>query len=497
MMEVVDVRRILALAMCLMLIPAALAEVYVTEYWGAGEGRDYDLLITGDGMPLTPDGIYRYIFSLTPEGTPEAERVYGATLCDAGIEYDPQTAEEALYSSDMGRMALMDAQGRLLTDFMYENLLYFGGYLVFTLPGDDRLTGAMDLSGNVIVEPEYAGLRPLRDGRWLAAKPVRASATEAFFASLKGEYMDQTGYALFLIGAGGDERSLDLHTGDCWFDVDGTGVCRVNDVWEYGDQSVFIDSNGEVLFGRSFLSAEPFSGDYAVVETETGYGIIDRSGQFVVPALYDYIQSNPDTPFIATDASRIAVYDPENCVPRMDEDLAPAQDVSASPVSPELFLVRADKKRWLYRADGERLTALPDESYIWNYNRCDRAVSRLVLEGGDWPNDVARIIDLNGHAVSGDYPQINPVYWQDGHGRYIACRYDTYLDSNGESTPDWNSYRYGLLDENGQVLLPFVYDGLNALDFDRYWAVQGDKRGMIDGAGKWYYAISDYETLMD
>ena len=62
---------------------------------------------------------------------------------------------------------------------------------------------------------------------------------------------------------------------------------------------------------------------------------------------------------------------------------------------------------------------------------------------------------------------------------------------------EWNSYRYGLIDDDGKQLLPQVYDGLRVLSFDRFWAVQGDVRGMIDAEGKWYCTFSEYEALMD
>ena len=62
---------------------------------------------------------------------------------------------------------------------------------------------------------------------------------------------------------------------------------------------------------------------------------------------------------------------------------------------------------------------------------------------------------------------------------------------------DFSTYRYGLIDEDGETLLPMIYDDLRALSFDRYWAVMGDVSGMIDTTGKWYYTVSDYDTLMD
>ena len=87
--------------------------------------------------------------------------------------------------------------------------------------------------------------------------------------------------------------------------------------------------------------------------------------------------------------------------------------------------------------------------------------------------------------------------WQDGRGRIITGDYRILTDGDANQTVDWTSYRYGLIDDDGNALLPQVYDELRALSFDRFWAVQRDRRGMIDSTGKWYYYVSDYGDLMD
>ena len=47
------------------------------------------------------------------------------------------------------------------------------------------------------------------------------------------------------------------------------------------------------------------------------------------------------------------------------------------------------------------------------------------------------------------------------------------------------------------MLLDAVYDSIEVLSEDRFWVTQGGRAGMIDLDGRWYYAISDYEELMD
>ena len=153
-------KRILALALCLMVLcPAALAETFSVYMYGMGEGPDYCMLIRDDGTPLTPAGAYNNIYAITPDDTPEAEKLYGAISNEVGIAYTPEKAEELRYNFVDSSMALMNARGELLTGFDYSVLDYANGYVLFTLPGEEHLTGAMDARGHVLMEAEYAALR--------------------------------------------------------------------------------------------------------------------------------------------------------------------------------------------------------------------------------------------------------------------------------------------------------------------------------------------------
>ncbi len=480
-------RKILASALCLlMLCASALAETYTVDVYGSEESPAYAILLSDDGTLLTPIHTCSSIYQLTPRGTPDAEKLFSVTPVNVDIAYTPELAEELLYDMDSIHVALMNGDGRLLTGFDYDGLDYVNGAVIFTLPDDARHCGAMDAAGNVIVEPVYAALRPLRDGAWLALTFPEAF-TDPYDALCGAAYID----------AAGNVRDLGLHTRDRYLDVDARGVAVLGNVEEYDGKTVFIGPDGDELFDRQFQYADTFIGNYAVVEDNDRYGVIDATGKTVLPLEYDYINREPGKPIIALRGSYYAAYDPEDFALLVEEDLSPEESVSAVAITPELLGISAGDRSWVRAIDGEVLSETPEDKSVWMYGVTGENVTRLVQEDKAWPGGMARLIDLYGNPVSGDYRMILGGTWQDGRGRFITGDYRILTDADGNETVDWTSYRYGLIDDDGNALLPQIYDELRALSFDRFWAVQGDQSGMIDAAGKWYFAVSDYVSLMD
>lgn len=491
-------KRTLALMLCLLLMGyAALADTYPVDCYGAEESLDFGLLLRDDGTPLIPAETYGSIYEITPEGMPDEEKLFSVTPLTPDLEYTPELAEEILYDVGYTRVALLDGSGRQLTGFDYDWLDYTNGYVVFTLPGETPAVGNMDTTGRVVIEPDYAMVKAVGEGRWLAMlNPTDDSAIRRIETG-DGDYYEETVYPLAIIESDGSVRELGLHSADRYFNMGADGVSVFWSVEEYGGQSVYLDPNGEVLFGRGFQYADPFAGDFAVVEENDRYGVIDRTGAYVVRPEYDYIDATAGKPTIARRGAAFAAYDPDTMALLTEMDFAPATDVEVVAVARDLLGVTVDGQTRLYNGSGELLMEVPGDVTVQLYGYTGEGITRLVAETGDWPDDVYRLIDLQGNPVSSDYRMINQGSWQDGHGRFITGDFEIYEDSEGSHLIDWSSYRYGLIDEDGAALLEPIYDELRVLSFDRYWAVAGDRSGLIDALGNWYYTVSSYEALMD
>lgn len=487
-------KRFLALALCLLLAcPAAMAEVFPVSYYGAEESEGYALLLADDGTVLTPPQVYGNIYRLTPEGTPTEQRRYAAEPITPNADIgdsDPCDLDYKAYN----RVALMGPDGALLTGFDYWSLQWSNGMCRVSVPiASEACTGAIDPDGRLVVEPKYMDVEYMGDGRWLAiAYPTDEALPE------DGGLMV---YPLVLLDENGVESDLAIHTTSPYLPADTGSLCPVESVQEFGGQAVYIDRDGRVCFGRSFEDASAFEGNCASVRVDDKAGLIGRDGAFLAEPEFDYIYHDGDDDggvFIGHRGTELAVYDVLTGEERMRMDFAPADYAYASVFTPNLLWVYTDENQYVYSMDGTQLAAFEtEEGADIQYTRCTDAAPRLVRTTGEWPYSEARLIDLEGNPVGGVYQGINESLWSGTEGRYAINAYEV-TEKNGEPTIDWRTWRNGVIDENGEIVLEPRYTGyIQALSTDRFWVSTNERTGMVDENGDWLYAIDDYASLMD
>ena len=577
-------KRMLALLICLLLCSSALAETYVVDYFAPEGAEDYALLIRDDGTLLTPAETYAAIYTLTLDGTPEADRRYSVHSLELQADVDPEDIDELDYD-DYNRVALMDGTGKLLTGYDFTGINRVNDeYYTFTAPepdhdgdgapanpafydvhpfGDGRWlavqtikpegwetmtpvqrmnalserasngdalyeiviverdgsvtgtgissysetlpsyyynTGAMDARGNVVIEPQYTALQPFGDGKWLGLRwtlmPSEPDPDDPW-ASGADALFD-----VVIVSPDGSELKTGLHTTNGYLPPIRSGLGIVYQVEEYGVRAVFIDSDGAVCFDQSFEDADPFDGPLALVEADGLYGLIDQSGDFAAKPAFDYIECvdfGGKYMYFGTKGGVLTAMDPETGAELWQADLTPSEYVGWTAAGPELLWVTTDDTYYYYALDGQRLAAYPESEYGYHaWTPCAPDDLRVLESVGEWPNNTTRLVDAQGSVIGRtDYQNLYEGYTEDTHVRYIVntCRIVT--NSAGEPWPDYNSYRYGIMDETGAELLPAVYDSVNPLSLDRYWVSTGDRAGLIDGEGHWYYEIQNYEYLMD
>ena len=477
-------RRTLCVLLCVLLLAAsASAEVYPIAYNCVGEDDGYAMLLRDDGTPLTPEDTYHSIYPITPAGTPEAERLYAAD------PQHPAGGSEALASDDEyapACVALLDAEGRQLTGFDAVYLRWAApGKVVFTTL--DERCGAMDGRGEVIVPTEYAELTALGDG-WLAVDP-------------RGEPVDYgSRYPVVRIDADGSKHDTGLTAFSSSLGTASEGICPINDVAEYDGKGVYVDARGEVLFGRSFDRADSFAGGAAQMRIDGRDGLIDRQGQLIGNRLFEDIYRTESTSgdvFIATDGGDLTVFDADGKA--LFSRHFDADEIRCWTLNPAMLNVTTRDLRRLFALDGTQLTALPEWMDVsgWYTLGCTELPQRLIEGVGDWPFNAAHLVALDGRQVGGDFQGLSAVRWEDGRGLFITESYRVVPEQGGGYTIGWNSWRYGLCDQDGNALLDCIYEHLEPLSTDRFWVRLGDRSGMIDLDGNWYYAISDYASLMD
>lgn len=474
--------RFLALLLAsLLLCPAALAEVFIVTYDGSGEASDYSLLLTDDGTALTPPDTYGRIFRLIPDDAPEEQRRFKAEPAHVSLDLNGADVDELPWY-DYHRVALLAADGRQLTGFDYYGLLMMtDGTIAYSVPGSEALLyGAMDRDGNILLEARYADLQGMGDGRYLAMLPEGENA-----------------YAVVLADVDGTEKALGLTTDSPILPEPSQGLCVVNDVLEYGGGSVYIDRDGAVRISGTFDRAEPFFGRFARVEVGDHMGLIDTEGRFAVPPEYDWIFDDSGDIFVAKNGTTLTLLDANTGEVLMSRDFGPCEYVDGMVNVPGFLWVCTDQTEYCCRTDGTLLATFEGED-SWTLVNCTPDAPRLIVFSGEWPEYDARLTDLEGNALSKSYQNLYEDLWRDGEGRYVTTIMPIITTADGEPTGDWWHSRSGVIDQDGREILPPVYDeDVVVLAPDRYWVSTGDKTGMIDGAGHWYYTISNYDALMD
>lgn len=488
-------KRILLAVLLLLITSAACAEVYyvpagkelegITDYALSSEG--YYLLVDRDGTVLTPAYTYSMITSIRAEAGENT--LFGATPYDIGAVADVDFSAE---SYDYFRQCLLDAQGNALTDFEFLELRHYPSVGVVTARRPDERWCVLDERGQLLLEGSYGWIVPNGQGGYLALK-------------VDDDYQAYTSnvYPVVYIDAQGYEFDTGYES-VCWTQGDfSDGAFLIRDT----STSRFLNAEGEQLFDAEFASANAFSGGYAVVSTDgETYGLIDASGEYALPMRYSRItqpygeMENTRILALTTDYT-LEIYDQNAqfvAEATFDEAISYASQINGSMIGVSL----SGKSVYLSAENGERLFEPTEDSWVdGSYSMGGTAPQRAILSSRDWPERTATLVDLQGNPVGSEWRELSALWWNGDQGRFITTSYDieyfTGLDGQTYASAAGTTYRYGLCDENGEELLPQVYDMLLALAEDRYWARRGDTVGMIDEEGNWLVAISLYEDLMD
>ena len=489
-------KRFWGILLCLCMLPtAASAETFTVSYDGVDDSTGYALMLDVDGTLLTERDQYQNIFCISQGDCLSEKRLYAATpamLAEAPAEIPG--SGEASYD-EYYRLAMVDALGNQLTGFDYLNLVHDAqsGVVVFTLP--DRRQGVMDENGNCLLEARYAAIVPNGEGGYLALAAPEAIALD-----------EETEYPIIYIDSQGRCFKTGYHTQISGLGSFSHGFCAVTQVSEYNGQTIYLDIEGTHCFDRSFTYGDSFYDNFAVVQEaeDSGYSLIDKNGACATSTSYDFIVSglyNDSGVFIASCADSFAVYDSETGALLFEDTFEGTEYVNAWMENQGLLRVNVGNETLLYRLpDGECLMRFGEGIEINGmYLLSSKDIpERLVKSEGDWPQQESWLIDLEGNDVGPHFQTLSPAAWQDGMGRYIFGTFKVVVTgSDGTPTIDWNSMRYGVCDESGNILLEAHYSNVEALAMDRYWVRLGNRCGMVDSQGKWYFYIDDYESLVD
>ena len=220
----------------------------------------------------------------------------------------------------------------------------------------------------------------------------------------------------------------------------------------------FIDTLGNLLFGRTFDNARPFHHRFAAVRENGLWGMIDRDGNIALTLSNASITENTDGLFLAGSVGHMALY---------DSRMRPLTDFiySGSLGQSEglLSVVRNGQYGFVDTTGREVVPCIYDETGLFNEGRA------LVRKG-----DRYGIVDTAGHIIL-------PIEYD--NSRRIKGFLYTYYDGRALVEKDGH---VSFVDLYGQPIMPFVLDdayhfsnGLAAVKKDGAW-------GYINTSGEIY-----------
>ena len=217
----------------------------------------------------TPD-----IYVLATNGSAVLAEETGSVLVWPGqyasIEPLGQSGLYAARRLSGGGLGVIRADGSALTAFAYSALDYDGSAIVFS---ENGRCGAMNLAGEVVIEPLYTRLVSMDDG-WLA---------------LKTSSLDDTPDALWRVNADGTEHHTGIHLSFGPLAAS-EGLAEAADtLGRWG----WLNGEGAWAIEPQFVWCGPFRDGLACAASETGTGLVDRAGDWVIEPLYDRLARGP------------------------------------------------------------------------------------------------------------------------------------------------------------------------------------------------------------
>ena len=474
-----------------MLASTAFASPLICTYTIGDDWNQYCIMMDEYGTLLTPRDTYGNIYCFTYEPDGDSPRLYSASKAVADNIAKTSEYDYDDYSYGYNNpVALMDEGGNLLTGFDYTGFTHHVDKNLVVYYGMTGLQGVMDESGKVLLPDRFITICPNGKGGYLA------------LVCPEGEmYNYDTYYPIVYIDERGRTFETEYSCHPYGFTVFSEGFVAVTLNSGSDSSCVYLDHEGTNVFRQTYGWANSFYGNYAsVTDSETGLvGLIDKTGQWALPPEYrsiDQGEYHGAKVFLACKNSAATILDAGNL------DFISAIDFTLSGCSYGWFAGKyfisafGDNASGLYDLDGNLIYSGSNSADYW-YGHMNETPGRIIRTVGIWPEDCCYLSDLSGNVYGPLFQALTTASWIDGQGRYVFATYDMAPDEDGQIYPDWDSYRYGLCDQNGNILLDARYTSIDPISPSRYWVRLGSRFGLIDETGKWYYTIDDYEYLMD
>lgn len=388
----------------------------------------------------------------------------GGEIVAPGTHSDIVFLGGGLYAAgnEGGLYALMDADGALRTEFLYDQLRCEGDLL---LAQRDGLWGMLRADGTPLSGFVYSWMQPNgAGGAWAIA----------------GDRSDAESDPLYRVSASGTVSETDLRVHAVGGGTEGMLSVQLPGERRYG----YCDAAGELAIPAQFDYAGDFTGGLAAAVLEGRYGAIDMLGAWVLQQEYDFLQISP-AGFIlaAVELEGVYVFDGSGAELARYE----GNDVYAA-LAGEGYVVSDPDALQLYDASGALLLETSHDASV-----TEGIGGQWIVSDGAWGESCVRLL-----GTDSAYQNLYPLGTA-GEDALYACmtvNVGRYMnDKLGEIqlSTDMDSARYGVVGSDGEVLLEPVYRALYFLEDDRLLARSDEAWLVLDTSGEVYWT---WDALM-
>lgn len=340
------------------------------------------------------------------------------------------------------RYALVSPAGERLTDFLYTSIAVAGESFICGTGNAYLILSSSGIAGN----DEYSAIAYAGDGAFL---------------TLSGNINDEIADPLMLLAADGTQWQPDISL------LYGLGT--------FSESLMPACDGGRVLFGYigtdgtwqiapEYEYAGDFSGGYAIVSTDAGYGILDATGTVSIAANCDFIERSNDHFLVQKDGA-FALYEVGA------NSLSKAFEQNADAASPRLsgnnVIVYADDQVCVLDKAGKARFTLPSTATV------NEVGGLFVVRNGDWAARSAYLADADGKQLSEKH---NTIRLLEGTGSRALFAY-------GVMANDSYDMKFGLLRGDGTIVTDPLYDELASVGPGLFCAVATDGVTLINGVG--------------
>ncbi len=338
----------------------------------------------------------------------------------------------AAMDDSSGSYLLISSTGEVLSGADYSYFEEIDGGILYA---KGSKYGVMDAEQNDIVPCEYTWIVPNGNGEYLALR------TDIWDDSPDGVYLiDKTGY----VSPTGVKVAQFLMPFN-----NGLTPAMSTENGRYG----YLDIEGHWALRPQYAYAEDFVNGLAIASLDSGFGVINERGDWVITPKHDYVSmgTNENSIIMGVNFDNdVVVYDASTFDEIFTYD---AHTYGAYVVGGgDVVFVYADDGVSAVDVNGNVIMKLQPDALI-----VAGGENHLIVFDGEWGGENAYVCDLNGSKVMP--PRQNIMYLGEfgGMSYFVFDAFDVEESEAKDIVWYSDTIMCGLMDENGREILPAEY----------------------------------------